>query len=210
MEKIKKPYKKQYLVPKLFKDDISDIIEIFKENFIKVRIELDEYKLDDVSDIEKIKKEQTTNFLISAKLNSEDISLQFFKKGLLLNFSDENNVIFRGVAHKINEILLKRKKTSKSASIIILPIILTLLLVFIIQYLNNFYLLMFLAILIPLSMFMSEDIIERKESMIYLTNSKNQISFFEKYKDQIFVGIICAFSGGILVFLISLLYNSLK
>lgn len=200
MKKIKKSKSKKYEVLRLYKDDLEKIDTIFKENYKDYEIIVDEYKLDNISEISKIKKRETTDFSISAY--PPYISLDISKKSAKLYISDEDDLKLCGIFSKIDNILRKRISLFSVFTIpwifypvqIILLIILWVVPIKRFNIPKSFMLSFFIFVVIwNFGAFWFKLI---KHSLIYLLeDSHSKLNFFQRNKDKVIISIISAIIG---------------
>lgn len=224
MEKIKKnksSFKREnYLILRLFKEDIEEIIDIFTSNFNNVGIELDEYRISNASEIEEIRKEKekTYHFRIGANENGP-IYLNLSKKENILFIADKDNLELLGIFHKLDDILSKRvPQTLEALDSYWVPCIFALAILGSIIYMISFPqhvitlfgITMGLGFLITISLvliFVCIFVIIlyytfKKAIIIYLFHSDLNRGFFGRNKDQLFWSLFSAAIGLVGGFLI--------
>ncbi|GAG74915.1 unnamed protein product [marine sediment metagenome] len=204
MKKIKKSKSKDYPVLRLYKDDLEKIETIFKENYEDYEIIIDEYRLENISDISKIKKRETTNF--SIKAHFPYIHLDISKDSASLHISDEDDLKLLGMFSKIDEILSKRISLLSVFTIpwIYFSVQLILWIIFWGFPIERFNIpkLLFMGsflILIVIWVLGSFWLKFKKHSLIYLSeDSHSKLNFFQRNKDKIIISIISAIIGAII------------
>jgi hypothetical protein len=107
MKKISLNYREDIPTVKLFLEDIEELLNILIENFTKVKIILDNYEIDNLSEIQTIKKEMTTDFDISGYARDifPEMRLSIRKKYSYLEISDKNDIKCLGIRNKILNLL---------------------------------------------------------------------------------------------------------
>ncbi|GAH84133.1 unnamed protein product, partial [marine sediment metagenome] len=161
---------------------------------------VDEYRLETISDISKIKKSKTTNFSINA--HSPHISLDISKNSASLYISNEDDLKLLGMFSKIDGIISKRISLLSVFTIpwIQYPVQLILWIIFWKLPIERFT--------IPESLFKASFLILiaiwilggfwfnlRKYGLIYLSDSHSKLNFFQRNKDKIILLIIGAILG---------------
>lgn len=224
MEKVLK-YKHQYISgPRviLFKEDLEKLAELFYSNFDEIRIEADEYKLKDISEINDLNKDVICDFRISGKSKDifPEITLDISKKSTDIHIDGYNDAKCLGVNTKIGKILSGRRRIlnifTSLWSIAIITLFNFLLFSILIYYKNAFdkkqfiiisiILYSIMIILLLLMPFLSSFIF----NSINLKYSWDKPSFFKRNKDRIIIGIICAIFGGISTLIVSFIIKKLS
>ena len=206
MKKIRKnvSYSKNYSALKLFREDLDEIINIFKNNFSEFDIEIDEYIIDDISEIDEIKKEKTNRLSIETYENGYSY-LNLFKNYAILNISDKNDTKLLGVFHQLDELISKKEYTFLkiiTSSWVFYVMVTTIVIGLYTILWSNTLLISFIIIIIPFLLILLIILIDfhmtlKKHSIIYLIHSTSKIGFFERNKDQLSIGLICAIVGAI-------------
>ena len=117
MKKVKKLYDKYYPVLRLYKDDLEDIVSVFKSHFTEFKIIADEYELTDLSEIDDIKKPKITNFSVTYNDHNQDplksglLSLDLKSDRARLYLSDSTATYLFGIASQIDALLSKKVTT---------------------------------------------------------------------------------------------------
>lgn len=218
MEKIKKHksvFKREtYHVLTIFQEDLEEIIDIFKSNFSTVDIEIDEYKINDASEINEIKKEKTNYFYIKSQEDGP-VTLKLSKKGNEISIPDKDNAKLLGVFHKLEVILNKRKSFIFNILLsdwmfYMFPIAIIVSCISMFWFSQKFMLffgiaigLAFLYIIYIASMFY---FMFRRSVNIYLYYSDSKIGFFGRNKDKIISNLISGIGGGLIVGIILFLF----
>lgn len=205
MEKIKKYYSKPYPMLRLFKQDIEQLLKVFQENCKKVEICAEGYKLDDICEMDKIKKEGIVNFSISGM--DPHLSLDLSEHSARLYLSDEDDITLRGLESKIDLILSPRKRRVLSFfgsfwMILLLPAMLGLAIAsfpFREYKVQGATLIIFIILLYVLSFKMPF----KKYSLIYWADTSLAHGFFRKNKENILIAIISAFFGAVITVAVS-------
>ncbi len=202
----RREFSKSYPMIKLYKEDIEELNKLFLNNFTKYEIEADGYKLNDISEIATINKDIIYDFSLSAY--DEDkfyriIHLGIHKRSINLYINDIDNIIYLGLFYSIDNIINKRKRfsnivNSKFGMYILLFICL------ILSYIINKFIIitdkLLIAIIIPLLLIYSLNIIDKKicNNNIFIKCYKDSPSFIKRNKDNLIVGIICTIIGGVI------------
>lgn len=203
MEKIKKSYSKEYPILRMFIDDLEQIVSIFKENYKDFEIKADVYKLEDISELSKINKQEIKNFSINTY--TPYISLDISESSVSLYIEDKDNLKLRGIFSKIDAILNRRISflrilTSYWMQIPFHVIIWLNLYLFPKEYYKTIRILLVILTLALLIIWFlwRQSISLKKHSLIYLFNSQSKIGFFKRNKDKILLSIFSAVVGSIL------------
>ena len=114
MEKVEK-YKHHHIHgPRLilYKEDLEQLSELFHSNFSEIKIEADEYKLTEISEIKDLRKEFIYYFNIRARDNlSNEMTLDIDKNSTYISFNGYNDTKFFGMVKKIDKIFKRRRRT---------------------------------------------------------------------------------------------------
>jgi len=221
MKKVKKEYIKYYPFLRLYKKDIEEIIKLFKQNCKSVEIYIDEYKLDDISEIKDIDKQKVSYFHISSTLQAY---LSLSSKSANFVLINEDDLKLRGLETKIDQIFAGRKSAwdiLNSPWVFIPHIIITVCVI--IWWLSSLTFLSlsltFLASTVgvmilgffPLCIsYLLKYIDSNKHCVIFLCNPEERSNFFKRNKDRLIIGLIGAFVGGIITFIITCLTPMLR
>lgn len=213
MKKVKKEYIKYYPFLRLYKKDIDEIIKLFKQNCESVEIYIDEYKLDDISEIKDIGKQEVSYFHITSTLQAY---LTLSSKSANFVLINEDDLKLRGLETKIEQILAKRKSAwniLNSPWLYIPYIIITVCVI--IWWLSSLTFLSlsltFLASIVgvmilgffPLCIsYLLKYIDSNKHCVIFLCNSEERSNFFKRNKDRLIIGLVIAIIGGIITFIL--------
>lgn len=191
MERIKKSWIREYPLLRLYRQDVEEIVNLFKSNYEKFEIIADRFKLNDFSEVDEIKKNVITNFSINAY--DPYLSLELSNSRATLYISDEENIKLRGLDSKINDILSKRKSLLR---FFVIPWVIGCLAGWNFKFIMT---LLFVRkmILQPLMIILAfilwwtcgMHLEFRQHSLIYLKDSQG---FLERNKDQLIVGLILA------------------
>lgn len=125
MKKREQSLSKDFKPMTIYYDDIEELYHIFKEHPEEVKIEADEFELDNIEEILKIKKDYFTNLKIYA--HKPYVSLDFSNNSIRLFISDDTP-LQRGLYEKLNTILQTKERIFLSKFIyfidyMLLPII---------------------------------------------------------------------------------------
>lgn len=95
MEKLSrhKKYTKFYPLTKLYRDDIEELTDLFLKNFSTIDIEADGYKLDDIYEINNLKKDEIYDFNLTGygeNAVSYNVWLSINKNSITLYINDIN------------------------------------------------------------------------------------------------------------------------
>jgi hypothetical protein len=201
MEKIKKSDLFGYPKIRLFKDDIIYIIELFHYQFgSTLRIELDDFSIQTVAELSNFEEKTTHKFYIRSV--TANVSLSLTEKSAYLHLSDIDDVSQLGLKVKIDNLFKKRRRpVNLIANWLFFPYCLFAGII-IGYYLDTIYsiivlisiILYFLIFIIPSSIF--------KHTIINLSQSSQDISFFQRNYEKFIVGLIITIFGGIVVLII--------
>ncbi len=119
MKKVKKTYSKDYPVLRLYKDDLEEIVGIFKSHFTEIEIVADEYELTELADIDNIKKPKITHFKVDhyhhydqeKPTRSELLRLELTHYRARLYLSNNADTYLLGVASQLDALLSKKKSS---------------------------------------------------------------------------------------------------
>src|SRR6266700_2236179 len=112
MKEVAKPYIKRYPVLRLFKDDLEEIVNVFKRHFTDIEIIADKYQLTDISEIDNIQKQKITYFSVKhhhhyheeQPYRSELLELDLTPGSAWLYLSNNTDTYLLGVASQIDMI----------------------------------------------------------------------------------------------------------
>lgn len=220
MEKIQKSYRKKYPILRIFKQDIKEIADIFKQNYEKIKIVADGYQLNDISEIDNIKKQEITDLEISCGGYSLESG---YYTGLILSFSQDSayisvyndeDVKALGVASKIDTILSRRENKILNLLVSYWMFLVFNVIIWLVIWLfpsneNEILkpaLLIFILLIVLFWMIWNWKVDTKKYSLIYLYDSKAP-GFFKRNRDNIILVIISAVAGGIITNIISKTLN---
>ncbi len=229
MKEVKKPFIKRYPVLRLFKDDLEEIVNLFKRHFTEIEIVADKYQLTDFSELDKIPKQKITYFLVKhhhhyreeEPYRSELLELELTPDRVWIYLSNAADTYLLGVASQI-DMILSRKKCIQgffSSPRIYFPGIFIL---FVLSNILNFLpwkfsdhslqSILFVSISsIPLVLNIVWFIwlwytINKKHTLVYLINSTSRTNFLSRNRDQIIlaltVGIISTVIASVLTAII--------
>jgi hypothetical protein len=216
MEKVtkSKDYSKSYPFAKLFKEDLEQISRLFLDNFSEVVIEADEYRIDNISELNEFKKELVYEFNIlgydeTKTSHYRERKMRFYvcsKYSIL--YIDSDDIKCFGIKNKLEDILKKRftkLNILNSFLMNIIPAIMWFisfsilmqykqslgLIIFILYCIIIFGIMIIFALLLPfLPRFLS--------NCIYIKYSWERPSFYQRNSDNIIVGGICALFGTVI------------
>lgn len=213
MKKVKKSYIKYYPFLRLFKRDIEEIIKLFKQNCESVEIYIDEYKLDDISEIKDIGKQEVSYFHIKSTLQAY---LNLSSKSANFVLTNEDNLKLRGLETKIDQIFAGRKSAWNilNSPWFIIPYTISTVCVVIWWLLSLTFLSLSLTFfasivgvmilgLFPLCIsYLLKYIDSNKHCVIFLCNPEERSNFFKRNKDRLIVGLVITIVGGIIAFIL--------
>lgn len=108
MKKVTRPWENRYRHLKLYKNDVEEIINfVHTELATDARIEIDEFILEDVRQLNEIEKETVHKLSISA--GGISFRMHFGPTIAYLEIYDENDNQLRGVASRIDAILREKQ-----------------------------------------------------------------------------------------------------
>jgi hypothetical protein len=210
MEKVKQPFRKEYPILRLYKSDLEEIFNLFKDNYQKIEIVADGFKLDDISELNKIKKQE----IVDCKIFAPDpyLYVEFLRISAIIYLSDEDDLTQRGLADKIGEILSRRKSPLRFLVTLWAEI----------PFLLIYFVLLFLIkdikvagiTLLGFILFISlwgiwgYRVNTKKHSVIYLYDPSAS-GFFKRNKDNILISVISALMGGFITLLIAWLLKKI-
>jgi hypothetical protein len=192
MEKIPQTRMYEYPVLRLVKEDFIELVKIFSDNNLQPRIEIDEFKLDSLSEIEKIKRRVITDFEITGY--NPLIKLEAHKSCIFLFLSDVDDVLLQGIKSKI-EILFERNKKILSHldslfSNIIFDIIICLGIGVIIGKYGTIGIPF--GILVGIIWVYTYYNAKKRHILVYLNKSEADLTFWEKNGDLLIISTISA------------------
>lgn len=210
--KKKTPSKTEEFKPVLlYFDDLEKIIESLNTLPGNVSLETDEYVYESLDDLSKHSDYEIYNLEISVgEYNQLRLLLTPYAASLYIS---HDNAEYRGVFEKIKEILMKRERiyrrfisTPWAVALSFLAILLIILAAF--TSLNILASVYFTSVLLG-AVVMTWVILERgKHSIIVLRRQANQISFWKRNKDQIWLLIIGTSIGVIGTILVDFLLKN--
>lgn len=203
MEKVANPLLKKYPIMRLYKSDLEKIFNLFKDQFPKLEIVADGFKLNDFSELSKINKQEIVEFKITGR--DPYLQLDFSRYSASIYLSDEDDIKLRGLADKIGDILSDRKSYLRFFANPWSPNLLTLIWI-IFVYLSKtpfvFSLPVFL-LFVCLWLFWGFRIDTQKHSLIYLYDHSSASNFLKRNKDNILLSVLSALIGGIITLAIA-------
>jgi len=211
MEKIDKSVRKSYPPLRLYLEDLMEIIDIFDANFNEYKIEVDDFKLDNIDEIDKINKKEINNLYISTfEGGFTSLNLNSFSASLKIDNEQDNKLL--AVFHKIDKLLTGKEKfylrvlaTPNTTYIFSLGILIFALLLLSHKISLLLYILISLILICLMIVFLivGYRIASKKYCIIYMVNSDSKIGFFEKNKDNIILSLFSTIFGGIIVVVIT-------
>lgn len=219
MREIKKTWKKKYKPLKLFKDDLEAIVNIAKEYEQsdvekwqkKIEITAENYQLDNISELEKIKKEVISYFGLNVGFSS--LRLQLSKYSLSLEVGDDNDILLIGIATKIDSILQKRQRRFNFVFTYGGRLILCYLIVLLCGVLASVFFILKIYYLLLICIIAAIYIVAKAEDVpsqcltIIMSHSAETPNFFKRNKDKILVNTIVAIIVSFLSVLGTLLFQ---
>ena len=212
---MKKKYNSErmyFKVKPLYIEDINKVYDIIKAQETRYRftIEIDDYSLDDISELSLMEKKtakclEISNGVLSIYINGSNGHIFI---------SDKDNSLFLGNAHKIKDIVSRGKNVIKD--FIIFNFFFFISGIFYIDYLfvkilpfkNRNIELVISIIIFILSVFYNL-IKDKITTTIYLMKKKDKSNFFIRKKDDLLLllvgGIFGAIIGGIITFIVTMI-----
>jgi hypothetical protein len=128
VERLATEYRRTYPMLRVYRDDLERIVAIFKENFDKVTIEAEGYKLSDISDLDQLQEqshlETLSQFEVMGRIMGADNFFETIRLYVRLNqddwypvlyLTDDSNAKLYGAAAKIDAILSARRRRTLEA-----------------------------------------------------------------------------------------------
>jgi hypothetical protein len=207
MKKVRKSLRKKYPIMRVYKSDLEKIFNLFKDHYPKIEIVADGFKLDDISELSKIDKQEIVEFSISAydeKFFGNSISVDFSKDSTTVHLDDEDDIKARGLATQIGDILSNRKSylrffTNFGIGLPLYSVFLILILSFFKGSSTERGLLLLANILLfVVWLFLGLRLDMKKHSLIYLYDNSSASGFFKRKKDDILLSVISALIGALI------------
>lgn len=204
MKKVEKSLSKKYPILRLYKSDLVDIFNLFKDHSAKFEIVADGFELDDLSELNKLKKQEIVDFKIES--HNPYFSVEFSGYSASIYLSDQDDIGQRGLADKIGEILSRRKSPLRffATPWVYFPIGLI--------YLSSLFLIkddtarwiIFLGYILFVILWgiWGFRIDTKKHSVIYLYDPSVP-GFFKRNKDTILVSLIGAVAGSVITLIMT-------
>lgn len=210
MEKIAKASVKNYTFLRLFKNDIIQIYNICKENCNEVTIVANDYKLDNIEELDKINDKVINEF--ETVCCNPNFKLTLTKDSATMSLDDINNIKLVGLGEKINEILSKRKSFLRFFAsywtLLTIPFIILILFCFITDNAKNRIISFLLILFIPLSgLGWTIWMRVRRHCLVYLSDYPSIIGFFKRNKDSILLLFFGALIGTIFTLITNLIIS---
>jgi hypothetical protein len=211
MEKVKQSFWKEYLPLRLFRDDVDVLYSLIATNCKEATIVIDNMKLADISELNKIEKPRVFDLNITGKEPYIEIDLS--NRAARITHLDSDDIHLQGLTVKIEEVFKKRARLLRILASLFNTgkiWILTLALIMVPWFLpsdQKIALALFLGSpLLFLCCFLWAWIINfKRHSMINLCHSASSKNFIQRNKDQIIMTILShvivgtlAYLGGIL------------
>ena len=101
MEKVREPHRVSYPMLMLFREDLEELVGYFDKNSEDVEIIADEYKLQSISEIDKLGKEQIAHFSVKGRQKKPEyasITLTLEKNSARLYLSEDAQAPLYGIA----------------------------------------------------------------------------------------------------------------
>jgi hypothetical protein len=232
MEKLKtqRDYSFSYPFIIFYKEDLERLTELFFKNFSEIEIEADDFKLEDINEINDIQKEFIQFFKLAGydKINENSfreckIRFNITKKAADLYINDYNELKCRGIQNELETIVKRRNNLLNIFNSNWLFLINSLLMIFALEliwpYKNvinpiDFIMLMLLVIIVfcilGIALIYSPNLLSNK---IMLRYSWEKLGFVKRNIDNIIVGVICAIFGtvigGLIVYFITIKFFTL-
>ncbi|WP_247236352.1 hypothetical protein [Telluribacter sp. SYSU D00476] len=196
MKEIRKDLSRSYTGVRIYLDDLKAIIDVFKERNEECSIRTEKYVYEDLNELKE--NEPNINILtIQSKdiLSSQHIIVSFTERLVVVTVGN-NDLIANGSLHKINSIIAPRVK--RIVGWRILKIILILLFVLFITYVNE---LLFDDIditkymIYALSYYLGSLAFRMPKNQIILIESTKTTTFFQRKKDDLWVGLFSGLIG---------------
>jgi len=207
----------------LFREDLEELVGLFEKGSESVKIIAENYKLQSVSEIDKLGKDRIAFFSINGYQKQPEwasISLTLEKNSARLRLSENAEPSLYGLASLVDKILTTKKRRRANflrskATIIIMYIMI--IIVAIIDTLSIFkqftepLWLSLLSVLITvffiILLSLQYHIITKRYTLIYTISKRTRTNFISRNKDQIIlsltVGIIVAVVTGVLTAIIT-------
>jgi len=219
MEKISRHkdshYHRSYPLTILYKEDLENLTQIFNDNFSEIQIEADEYKLDNIEELNEFKKDKINEFNLEGYDKGKDSIYREYKMCLhiknksmdiYINCYDDMRCI--GVQKKLEELISVRVSTfnkliSKSKTIVnnlFVPLSLFLLVIYS-KNIKTIYFIFYCIIILIFYILVDSLLTLISNSLtnyISIKYSWEKQSFYQRNRDNIIVGIICALFGTVI------------
>ena len=223
MQKIDKPYEKNFSPMTIYKKDIIAIYQLFKDNNLNVVLEIDDNRLDSIDEIETLDiKPSEVNYIVRVDSQNKLIHLSLNESyaQYWVHTDKLNNHI--GLGEKISLILaprlLKKRRRFWFDRVVIIILILTAI-ISILKSKTDFTILipMFTsgvavgAVLGMISGFRNRKRFrgDTPHCIIYLKNKEEMPSFIDKHKDKIIISIITAVVTAVITGIVTTSINKL-
>jgi hypothetical protein len=206
MKKITKSWSKRYGSLKIFRDDIEEINGIIISEIEqkdgpdswrnKLTIEANEFILDGISELVKIKGNYLST--LEFRAGSFELSLSLRTQGAYLKVQNSDNTKLMGIAMRIDAVLQKRLRFIGyfnnglgHLALFMLSLFLLCFMVVLALIHFNIYLLILLGLITTLG-FVGNWYLDHHASKICLCYSHEESNFFVRNKDKILVNIVTA------------------
>lgn len=207
MKKISPQYSESLPPVKLFLDDVEKILETFRELGEEIIIQTAEYEIENLEELTKLHRDQITDIKILHR--KPFVSLSLNNSGIHL-YIEKDTPELRGVFAKIKDVLLCRKRYLAFNESDILLVTTPIIFLAGMNIYENDWSKKILGIgllIVGVFIFIRSFVISTKKyALIILKYSNQEMPFWIRNMDNIFVAVISAFLG----YLISLLTNILK
>ncbi|MDD5038394.1 MAG: hypothetical protein PHN78_03660 [Dehalococcoidales bacterium] len=209
MIKLKKPISKELPPVKLYLDDLKAICDTLAQKAKTIDISVDtgieEYKVEDIEQLKKLETKKIHE--LSIKCSDPYITIEF-KPGWVKIYFGEDSTYNRGILSEIEDILQRRKVfggrflTSFWASFLVGGLIGGSFIGMLVTSKTYVWLFLALELISILLMTFLWKFTFSGYSTIVLSESKEEISFWKRNRDQILVALIAATVGSLVTVLV--------
>ncbi|MBL1243263.1 MAG: hypothetical protein COA39_002515 [Sulfurimonas sp.] len=196
MKRREQSLSKSFKPMKIYYDDIEELYSIFKEHPEEVKIEADEFELDNLKEILKIKKDYFTNLKIYA--HRPYVSLDFSKSDIRLYISDDSP-LQRGLYEKLNTVLQPKERIFLSNIIKFIDYMLSPIIFGLSFLIDNIILRTIIQLGSAIWWILGFIYNFKLTSKIIPFRKLERPNFFQRNKDQMITSIVSAIIGGAIV-----------
>jgi len=188
---------------------LLNVTNLFIRHCNNIVIVADGFKLDDFSELNKIKKQEIVNFKITAY--DPHLYVNLSESSATIYISDENDIRLRGLLEQIEGILSERRSPLRFIFGPWMLVVYAFLLLFLTiwpfifkEYKTQGLILLFLIQLSAvLLLIWGRRTDTKKHSLIFLEDHSSAPTFFKRNKDSILLAILSGGIGGIITLIIS-------